>query len=200
MATKCPIGDECADGEFCYRDFTCDPQLILATTATPSTETSAVMSTVSDNDSMGNDLLVSDASSNPLAEGQQIPSEFCSLCASDGQLIRSEPVTYAGNEISCGEFGWIFLSKNIADGSDKCLDIQTQYAGTCCSSKSSGDECDLCNAGIDRPWHDVQAKEVVQFEGNSFSCVELSNEIRARFDPTSERCIDLRGQYFNDCW
>jgi len=33
-ATKCPISNECPDGEFCYRDFTCDPPTTTSPTKT----------------------------------------------------------------------------------------------------------------------------------------------------------------------
>ena len=160
---------------------------------------SAVPLATNDN-STGNNALTSDATENPLAGGQQVPSEFCSICDSDEQLTRSEPVNYDGNNISCGEFGWIFLSENIAEGSDKCLDIRAQHAGTCCNTKISGDECDLCNTGVDRPWHDVQVNKNVQFEGEAISCIALSDKIRARFGLASEQCVDSVEQYFEDCW
>ena len=177
----------------------CDPPSIL-TTSTSSTDLSLVQSTASDDNSKGNNVLSSDASTNPLASGQQIPSEFCSVCDSDGQLIRSAPVTYDGNNISCGEFGWISLSENIAEGSDKCLDIRAQYAGTCCNTRTASDGCDLCNTEVDRPWHDVQSNKSVQFEGEAISCVELADTIRTRFELASDQCLDTAEQYFNDCW
>lgn len=170
-------------------------------TSTTSTAISAVQLVTSANNSTGNNALTSDAKENPLAGGEQVPSEFCSICgSSDGQLIQSEPVTYDGNEISCKEFGWIFLSKNIAEGSDKCLDIRAQHGGTCCKSKSSGDGCDLCNTVVDRPWNDVQLNKSVQFEGEDISCVDLSDNIRVRFELASEQCLDSAEQYFGDCW
>lgn len=177
----------------------CDPPSIL-TTSTSSTDLSLVQSTASDDNSKGNNVLSSDASTNPLASGQQIPSEFCSVCDSDGQLIRSAPVTYDGNNISCGEFGWISLSENIAEGSDKCFDIRAQYAGTCCNTRTASDGCDLCNTKVDMPWHDVQSNKSVQFEGEAISCVELSDTIRTRFELASDQCLDTAEQYFNDCW
>ena len=74
---------------------------------------------------------------------QQIsPEDACDICG-NSQLDWLQRVTFDDKDVSCGEFGWIFQSQNIAEGSDQCLDLRAQYFGKCCYTKPAIEGCDL---------------------------------------------------------
>jgi len=133
------------------------------------------------------------------SQGQTIPSEACSLCGNSGQLNWSEIVNFDSNDISCGELFSTFLSENILEGSDRCLNFRAQYSGECCDTNLAGDGCDLCETGADVPWHDIQEDVNVDFDGDKISCANLSNMITTRFEPSSAECIDIKDEYFYGC-
>lgn len=225
--TKCPNGNECAEGEFCYRDFVCNPP--PPTTTTTSTTTATTTSTMTlttvatalsgTNDSSSTERnpatsqgsigsstlnIGGETNQNPPTTGQTAPqiqpepSESCSLCG-NSELDWSERVNFDGDDISCGEFGWIFLSENILEGSDRCLNFRAQYFDKCCYAKPSGVGCDLCDTEIDGPWHDIQENINVEFDGDDISCADLSNKIRTRFEPSSAQCTDIKNTHFESC-
>lgn len=194
-ATRCPNGNECAEGEFCYKDFVCNPPPL------PTTTTSTVASTTASTASL--DYAANDSSANMDGEATTneplVPSESCSICG-NSQLDWSQRVTFEGSDISCGEFGWIFLSGNIQEGSDRCLNFRAQYFNKCCYAKQVGNGCDLCDTGPEGTWHDIREDIDVEYNGDKISCPDLSNKVRTRFDPSSEQCSEAQSQHFSDCW
>lgn len=128
------------------------------------------------------------------------PIDACNLCGNSGQLDWSERVTYDNKEISCGEFGWIFLSQRIVEGSDQCLNLRSQYFGKCCYMKPAGEGCDLCDTGINGPWHDIREGVNVEYDGATISCNDLQAKVRTRLEPTSDQCINAKDDHFDDCW
>ena len=134
-------------------------------------------------------------------EQSNIPSEeACSLCGNSGQLDWSEQVTYEDSSISCGEFGWIFLSDSIAEGSDKCLNLRSKYFDKCCYTKPAGDGCALCDTGVEGTWHDIRENVNVKFNGDDVSCMDLQNKVRSRFEPESDKCLETKEEHFDNCW
>ena len=132
-----------------------------------------------------------------------IPSEeACNLCGNSGQLDWSEQVTYEKSSISCGEFGWIFLSDNIAEGSDTCLNLRSKYFDKCCYTKPvGGDGCSLCDTGVEGTWHDIRENVNVKFNGDDdVSCMDLQNKVRTRFEPESDECLKTKEEHFDSCW
>ncbi|KAL9186471.1 hypothetical protein ACHAXT_005709 [Thalassiosira profunda] len=129
----------------------------------------------------------------------QVPSEPCNLCG-NAQIDWSQSVTFEGHgEISCGEFGWIFASKSVFEGSDQCLNSRARYFDDCCYAKSVGSGCNLCDSGPHGAWHDIQKNVDVEYDGDTISCADLSDKVRTRFEPSSEQCSDVMNQHFSDC-
>ncbi|KAL7533175.1 hypothetical protein ACHAWF_004368 [Thalassiosira exigua] len=194
-ATRCPNGDECAEGEFCYRDFLCKPP----PTPLPTTTTVATMASNKEpamdgggaTGSTGNDGMST-------SQGAQASDETCSLCG-NSQLDWSQRVTFDDNDVSCGEFGWIFLSENVHEGSTRCLNFRAQYFGQCCYAKPLGNGCELCDGGGGGPRHEVQRGVNVEFDGNEVSCAELSDKVRSRFAPNDEQCTVTKDEHFDAC-
>ena len=108
-------------------------------------------------------------------------------------------MNFQDNDISCGEFGWIFLSENILEGSDQCLKLRARYFGKCCYTKPAGVGCNICDTDIEGSWHEIRETVNVEFDGDSTSCADLSNKISTRFEPDSAQCIDTKNEYFESC-
>ena len=104
------------------------------------------------------------------------------------------------NPLSTIKVNLQLISENIAEGSDKCIIFRDQYVNKCCYTKPAGDGCDLCDTGTDWPSHNIQQNAIVEFDASSISCADLSNKVRARFEPSSAQCVDTRSEHFNDCW
>ena len=109
-------------------------------------------------------------------------------------------MSYNGNDISCGEFGWIFSSERVEEGSDQCLASRVMFYDKCCYTKPAGDGCDLCDTGIEGTWHDIQENVMVNFEGAGITCGDLQNKARTRFDPDGDQCFAARNEHFESCW
>ena len=248
------------NGEFCYRDFMCDPPKIpdppavvakpnntmtkTGTTVSPLAsvfasieESGATTTTVSPLASVFASIQESGSSggggngSNPkappggdgsgsnqnnpttgqspqqqwtLQQQQQVqqisPEDACDICG-NSQLDWSQRVTFDDKDVSCGEFGWIFQSQNIAEGSDQCLDLRAQYFGKCCYTKPDIGGCDLCDTGIDNgAWHDVRDGVSVVVDGDETSCADFSSKLRTRFDTMDSQCMGSKTKHFDDCW
>jgi hypothetical protein len=109
-ATRCPDGDECADDEFCFIDFVCDPMQI--STNNP------ISSTVNPHDS---------------ATSQ--PGNGCELCGAriDGpryDIRRNMTVDVYGHEISCADLS-IKILLMYGPASDQCLEIVGTHSIHC---------------------------------------------------------------------
>lgn len=248
------------NGEFCYRDFMCDPPKIpdppavvakpnntmtkTGTTVSPLAsvfasieESGATTTTVSPLASVFASIQESGSSggggngSNPKAppgggdsrsnqnnptteqspqqqwtmqqqqQVQQIsPEDACDICG-NSQLDWLQRVTFDDKDVSCGEFGWIFQSQNIAEGSDQCLDLRAQYFGKCCYTKPAIGGCDLCDTGIDDgAWHDVRDGVNVVVDGDETSCADFSSKLRTTFDTMDSQCMGSKTKHFDDCW
>ena len=220
-ATKCPNGNECANNEFCYRDFVCNPPVIQPGS---SNESSAALRPTS---SGSNNALSVSSGSNPANSGskedlltsvlggqthpgssttghaaavsEQPQGDPCNVCG-NSQVDWSKNVDYGGSNVSCGEFGWMLSADGVHEGSDQCLNLRAQFFGDCCYAKPTGFGCDLCDTGIDGLWHDIRDGENVFFDGENLGCLDLSNKIRNRFEPTNEQCIATKNEHFDDCW
>jgi len=138
------------------------------------------------------------ASSQTVPQSQPLPLESCSLCG-NSKLNWSQMVNFGGNDMSCEEFGRLFESESISEGSDRCLNFRAQYFGECCHAEHAGVGCDLCGTGIDGPRHDIRDDVNVEFDDDKISCADLSNEISARFEPASAQCTDIKNTRFEPC-
>ena len=249
------------NGEFCYRDFVCDPPKIpdppavVAKPNNPMTETgttvsplasvfasieesgattttvsplASVFASIQESGSSGGGGNGSNPKAPPGGDGsgsnqnnpttgqspqqqwtpqqhqqqvQQIsPEDACDICG-NSQLDWSQRVTFDDKDVSCGEFGWIFQSQNIAEGSDQCLDLRAQYFGKCCYTKPAIGGCDLCDTGIDDgAWHDVRDGVSVVVDGDETSCADFSSKLRTRFDTMDSQCMGSKTKHFDDCW
>jgi len=202
-ATKCPTGMECAEGEFCYRDFVCDPP--PTTTTTTSTTVAVAISDMGGGTGSNQatslesyESYKSDESSTSDINQKIKPSEACSLCG-NAELDWSQQIYFDGADISCGEFGWLFLYHNIVEGSDQCLNFRAQFFGKCCYTRPAGAGCDLCDTGPGSPWHDTRQDKNVEFDGDEISCVDLQNKGRQRFEPSGQQCADLKNNFMSSC-
>ena len=133
-------------------------------------------------------------------EPTQARKDPCNLCGDTGELDWSLEVEYDGNDVSCGEFGWLFVSDNIANGSDQCNTYRDQYADQCCLLKPAGTPgCNLCDAGIDKPWHDIKEDASVKINGHDISCIDLQSNVRSRFEPANDKCTEIKLEHFDNC-
>jgi hypothetical protein len=127
-----------------------------------------------------------------------ITLKHCDICDGAGQLDWSETVMFEGKSISCGEFGWIFGSKNILDGSDKCLDYRSSYFGQCCFVPPSNG-CSLCD-GKGGEWYDINLVATTAYDGESeVSCTQLSNKISRKIESSSTQCTEAKNDHFDTC-
>jgi len=220
-ATECtPDGDECAEGEFCYQDFVCDPPPVTTTTMAATSPPAAATALAATNDgteinptlSLGSDAgsisnVGKETNQGQPATGQTSPqsepepSNPCNLCG-NSDFDWSERVDFQGNEISCGEFGWIFLSQNVVEGSEQCLGFRAQYFDKCCYGQPPGvqsepepsDSCNLCG-NSEQDW-----SERVTFQGNEISCGEFGwIFLSQNIVEGSEQCLNFRAEYFGRC-
>jgi len=135
----------------------------------------------------------------PSITGQTTASaESCNICGNSAEINWEERVDFEGDDISCGEFGWIF-SKKILEGSDKCLDYRAEYFDTCCKIKSFGIGCDICDTGIDGHFSKIRETETVKFNGDNVSCTEVRNRISTSFHPSNAQCAELKNTHAVTC-
>ena len=139
-----------------------------------------------------------DLASQMTPQSQPLPSESCRLCG-DSELDSSQRVNLLGNDLSCGEFDDVFVSENVLEGSDHCLNVRSQYFDKCCFAKSSGDVCDLCGAEIDGLRHVVRNDVNVEFDGDQVSCADLSKKANT-IELSSGQCVDMKNEHFYECW
>ena len=119
-ATRCPNGDECADDEFCYIDFLCDPQQIPINNTTSSTAASDLPPATNDS--------ISTSNINSQGNG-------CELCGAsiDGPLYhirRNVTVDLYGDEISCVDLATRIILM-FGPASDQCLEILGTHSTDC---------------------------------------------------------------------
>jgi len=238
-ATPCPLGNECGEGKFCYRDFVCDPPDITSTSTT-STITPLSNATIGSNEVVGAQSLtesttVSGASSgNDQAKNQNDGSnqtqqevvggsanssthlpennnsqsssepdgvvlEPCGICGNAGHIDSSNTVQFNGTDISCGDFDRIFSSKNIKEGSNKCLTTRESYFGSCCVSDEPSEAllepCDICGTAGQIDW-----SKTIQFNGTNISCGEFGWIFSSsKIYEGSNQCLRMRASYFGSC-
>ena len=203
LATRCPNGNECAEGEFCYQDFHCDSdQLPSALAPTSNTESSNGSSSTGSNlltppNDNGNSFSHGSGVTNQNATSNT-QSKPCSIC--DTEINWEERVTFEGNDISCGEFGWIFAEK-ILEGSDKCLGYRVMYMDKCCkrnqgppiSGQIVAESCNICGNS------EINWEKRAEFEGNDISCGEFGWIFSEKVLEGSSKCLDYRSMYFDTC-
>ncbi len=124
--------------------------------------------------------------------------EPCDICGTAGQIDWSKTIQFNGTDISCGEFGWIFSSSKIYEGSNQCLTMRASYFGSCCFSTPQNG-CNLCGVNADGNSYELRTDVSVEFDGESLSCVEASYRISSKFDATSATCADAQVAHFSDC-
>jgi hypothetical protein len=86
-ATRCPNGDECADDEFCYTNFACDPPQIQINNATSSTAASDLPPAT--NDGLGTSSINSPGTTVSHASTTPASPEFGSGSWYAGSLMTS---------------------------------------------------------------------------------------------------------------
>ena len=133
----------------------------------------------------------------PTDESQVEPIDSCNICG-DIEVDWEVRVDHEGNDISCGEFGWIFKNK-VEAGSEKCTDYRAMYFDTCCKTKSSHTGCGLCATEMDGDSSDIEQAKTVQFDGVDVSCAEVNKRIKTRFGPASAQCADVQKTYAHLC-
>mmetsp|Transcript_8489 Transcript_8489/g.18999 ORF Transcript_8489/g.18999 Transcript_8489/m.18999 type:complete len:903 (+) Transcript_8489:307-3015(+) len=157
----CPKGDECPVGETCFHASPCannpdnvestpEPEIAKKTPVTSAEPTQPISPAL-----LPDEANMESKSSTPVVSGEvnqnppisseassqtQPVLETCSLCG-DSTLDESQYVNLDGNglHISCSQFGYLFSSQSIFEGSEKCLNYRGQYSDKCCNIKQDGD-------------------------------------------------------------
>jgi hypothetical protein len=129
----------------------------------------------------------------------EITIKNCDVCDGAGQLDWSQTVIFEGKSVSCGEFGWIFASQNVLEGSEKCLNHRSTYSGKCCFNPPSNG-CGLCDTDMAGEWYDVRNDAKTTYDGESdVSCTEVSNKISSRIESSSTQCAQAKLDHFETC-
>jgi hypothetical protein len=135
--TKCPNGDECADDEFCYTDFVCDPLLIPSYDSTSSTVSSDWLpdgaESISTPDINSPTNIGGDTDPDGSASSQ--PGDGCELCGAgiDGSpydIRKNVVVDFYGDEISCSDLA-IKVLLQFGTASDQCVENQRTHFADC---------------------------------------------------------------------
>jgi hypothetical protein len=129
----------------------------------------------------------------------EITIKNCDVCDGAGQLDLSQTVMFEGKSTSCGEFGWIFGSQNVLEGSEICLNYRSTYSGQCCFNPPSNG-CALCDTGMSGDWYDVRVDAKTTYNGESdVSCTQVSNQIRSKIESSSAQCAEVKRDHFDTC-
>ena len=126
---------------------------------------------------------------------------ICRLCG-DTEADSTRLVTFLdGNEVSCNMFDLGFVSENIEEGSNVCVDYRDMYFGSCCGttffdgSQISVEKCILCDEST------LNLDAIVFFHGEELRCTDVASKLleEDRINSGSAVCETSKRSYAAMC-
>lgn len=126
--------------------------------------------------------------------GETCCYSICNICG-EYDLDWDVFVNFEGEDMSCGDFNEIFREEAVVDGSEQCLELQSEYFDTCCYT-SPTTSCQLCKQGD--TFFDLNKNVEVDFNGPT-TCGEVANFMSRRIEDTDPVCGVTQTSLFDEC-
>ena len=196
-AARCPIGDECANDEFCYRDFVCDPSPEQTTPPTIGPSIMNIPTTASNPQTIDTqqffcastkEELEMSCSTAPSCVIDSCPSKmFCFAFTCTEVLVsnvKSVPTSLPTN------------SPIITPNNNNFHTWQSESV-IAAGNKPPLKPCDLCTLhGIS---FYMKSEVEVSYEGVTKTCSQVYHSLYTRREESSGHCIDAQGTLFKQC-
>ena len=130
----------------------------------------------------------------------------CSLCGDAG--VNSNSVSYNGRTFPCDGFQDVFVSNDIQDGSELCLNFRKEYSNSCCFGQSQDTQepqetlqneapCLLC-ALNGKEYEVARDVTVILSDGAEQTCLALS-QFLLDIPQMSDQCTETKVTMFREC-
>lgn len=206
-AARCPIGDECATDEFCYRDFVCDPP---PQHTSPPTISSLIIVSPSTALSVTVDVLY------PHTVIDTAQQYFCASTKEELETSCSSAQSCNNNSCESGMFCFAFTCTGevLVSSDDKSVptslptnsaistpnnNFQTWQSDSVIAAghKPPKKPCDLCSLnGIS---FYMKSEVEVSHEGVTRTCSQVYHLLYTRREESSGHCIDAQRKLFKQC-
>lgn len=129
--------------------------------------------------------------------GRECCYRKCSLCGENTSTDWYATAVFQGLTTTCLGLDFMLRAEQIADGSERCSELQGTYMDSCCHP--SQNSCQLCEAG-DQLYQVHPTKTVTTEDSQStFTTCTVMNDSLSKLGKSNHECLFGKQTYFRQC-